>query len=179
MDSTEAKETFVLPFYLELIGGWNYNADDPRGNELIAHMRRTVKVVSDHDAVALWNTGWREAAMASWWACMHDWEGSEGHIGRTLSPSFPWAGNDGLVHFVALARLGSTWAAEVVIECMERPNDPTFEYAAVAGRAMYPVAASAYYKEKLSEAELIPIAHDAELNGRFKRLLRLSAEVAG
>ena len=118
MDAETARMLFVHPFYLNIQFGLNLEA--PPGYSSLAALEdamvRTAPEVSDHDVLALWNAGWREALMASWWAGIRHYEdlNAAENIKSALKPDFEWAGYSGPVHFAGLVLLGDERAREVV-----------------------------------------------------------------
>jgi hypothetical protein len=132
-----------------------------------ADMSRSGRWITDHDVLALWNTGWREALMASWWASIRRFEGAEYQIRKVLDPRYQWAGYPGLVHFVALARLNTDQSREILRWVLRRK----LEY--------WDLAAAA------AAAQLIGIKVKEDIDGlerstrNVKAMLALAARVAG
>jgi hypothetical protein len=68
--ASEAWEHFGEAFYLNIMDGFPYDSTDDyqRIDALEEEMRRVAPQVTDLVVQAMWNAGWREALMASWWA---------------------------------------------------------------------------------------------------------------
>jgi len=70
MDSEGVYLKFVEPFYLQLMHGLSpeITGSAQRRATLCREMARIAPETTDLYLRALWNTGYREALMASWWS---------------------------------------------------------------------------------------------------------------